>query len=76
VELNGPADSVVLRVYSRAMVCIGSSSLGSQGPGWTKVPLPNEMASQPNGTYYYKVKSIRQGTENLEPGAGKIMVLR
>jgi hypothetical protein len=76
VELNGPADSVVLRVYSKAMVCIGFSSIGAQAPGWTKVPLPLEMALQPDGLYYYQVKSIRQGAENLEPGTGKFMVLR
>ncbi len=75
-KLKGRADEVVLKVYTKAMVCLGSSRLGSQVPGWCQVPLPAEMSTAPGGLYYYRLATLRGGVENLEPGIGSFMVLR
>lgn len=76
VKLKGRVDSVRVRVYSKSMICIGESSSGALQGGWRQVPLPVELAGQTNGLYYYQVKSMRNGSENHEPGIGSFMLLK
>lgn len=76
LKLKGHADSVELRVYSKGMICVGTSRIGATAPGWRKLPLPAELLGEPSGLYYYRVKSIRHGEANLEPGIGSFMVIK
>lgn len=67
---------MVVKVYTKSMVCLGSSRLGSRGKGWCQVPLPAELAAAPAGLYYYRLSTLRGGVESLEPGIGSLMLLR
>ena len=75
-HLQGHADRVVVRIYTKAMVCLGQSELGARGPGWCQVPLPAEMLAAPSGAYYYQVHSERSGQKDLGRAAGTLVKLR
>jgi hypothetical protein len=76
LKLKGSVDAVELRVYSKSMIMIGTSSLGHQAPGWCRIALPYELSLRTNGLYYYRVKAFRAGTSNREPGIGSFMVIK
>ena len=76
MQLQGPCDRLVLKVYSKAMVCLGQAETGSQRPGWAGVPLPGELAEAPNGLYYYEVRAFRDNGQASAPVRGKLVVLR
>lgn len=73
VKLKGPADSVELKVYSKALVCVAVVRLPAQNAGWCRLPLPALPAS---GFYSYRVKAYRGGAASLEPGIGSFLVTR
>jgi expansin (peptidoglycan-binding protein) len=76
-KLAGRADGVTLKIYTKAMACIGTQELGPQGAGWVKIPLPSAFSDAPvNGTYFYVISIQRNGHRNLKHSTGKIMVLR
>jgi hypothetical protein len=75
-KLKGRSDAIELKVFTKSMTCLGSSRLGAQSGGWSKIPLPAELLIQPNGLYYYQVKTFRGGVANKEPGIGSLMLIR
>lgn len=76
VNLEGPADDLVLKVYSKAMVLVGASDAGPQPAGWVSVALPTDMnAGVANGLYYYTV-SAERGGQWIHPVVGRMYVLR
>jgi hypothetical protein len=76
VNLRMPVDSVELRVYSRSLVLVGSTSTGSLQAGWNQVPLPSEFAAGVgNGLFFYKIISHRDGNPIAGPTGGKFYIL-
>lgn len=76
-KLEGHVDRLVLKVYTKSLVCVGTQELGAQNAGWTKIPMPTELlGSVSNGTYFYVISSERAGTKNLTKAVGKFLVLR
>jgi len=76
-QLAGRCDSLTLKVYTNAMVCVGSRELGPQNAGWVQIPMPTELVSGAgNGTYYYIITAQRGSTTNLTRAVGKFLVLR
>jgi beta-glucanase (GH16 family) len=73
VLLEGGQANLQLRIFSRAMVLMGSSSTLAQGGGWVALSLPQESGTQaPSGTYYYQV--LLEGDKS--GSVGKFTVLR
>ncbi|MGH7441201.1 MAG: FlgD immunoglobulin-like domain containing protein, partial [bacterium] len=75
VELAGNADDVTLKVYTKALVLVGSFDFGPQPAGWDPLPMPPAMYSLPDGLYYYTLSATRNG-EGLAPTLGKLYILR
>ena len=76
-KLAGHCDRLTLKVYTRALVCVGNQELGAQNSGWAKIAVPKEFQSQAsNGTYFYIVTAERAGQKNLTKAVGKLVVLR
>ena len=77
VLLNYPADAVELKIYTEAMVMMGSSKVGSQPAGWAVVPLPwTGQRSVPPGTYFYTVSAQRYGSETRAQKVGRLVITR
>jgi hypothetical protein len=76
VKLKGSAEKLTLKVYSRAMTCLGTYESGPLGPGWQRMPLPQAFIDQAgNGTYFYVVCGERKGSKT-EDAIGRVTVLR
>jgi hypothetical protein len=75
VKLEGSCDRVTVKIFTAAMVCVGSADSGPRSAGWAEVPLPDFLASQPNGLYYYWVEAAR-GQATTPPVIGKMAILR
>ena len=74
--LEGPVDSIELRVYTPAMVCAGTVAGGAESQGWATVPLPADfVAAAPNGVYFFRMTARRGGSESKSV-QGTFMVLR
>jgi hypothetical protein len=60
VQLEGPADSVQLTLYSVAYARVDSASSGPWPRGWARVPLPAAfLASHRAGVYYWMLQARR-----------------
>jgi hypothetical protein len=76
-KLSGHVDRLVLKVYTRSLVCVGSTELGAQNAGWTKIAAPTDfMLSAANGGYFYIVTAERDGQKNITKAIGKLLILR
>jgi hypothetical protein len=76
VDLASKASGLVLKVYSQALVCVGTRDAGPQPSGWSAIALPEAMAhGMPNGVYFYIISAERRG-QQAKPGYGSLMVLR
>jgi hypothetical protein len=64
LELEGPADQVSFKLYSRAEVVVYSLEGGPAPAGWSRLPLPagwdHELA---NGAYYGVLQASRAGAK-------------
>jgi hypothetical protein len=77
VHLKGSAERLTLKIYTRAMVCVGSLEQGAVGPGWHRLPLPSEFSADAgNGTYFYVVSAYRRGEKTVQDAVGRITILR
>ena len=75
VELEGDADELQLRLYSKALTKVAVLSCpGSFGPGWNQAAffLP-ELST---GTYYMQVLALRQGHASAPSRPGRLVLLR
>jgi hypothetical protein len=73
VQLGMKADSVEVKVYTRAMVLVGTAQ--TQGPlavGWNRVVLP-DLAT--NGAYFFTVSASRNQSVYPWPGGGKFVII-
>lgn len=75
VDLEGPADNLALKVYTKAMVLVGTSDAGPQPAGWVSVPLPTTIAGAADGLYYFTV-SAERGGQWIHPVVGRMYILR
>jgi hypothetical protein len=77
IDLAGPADSIEIRLYSRAMVLMRQEKLsGSWQAGWNDVPLPSSwLNGLANGHYYFYVRASDAGREG-KPKIGSLVLLR
>lgn len=77
VKLKGSADSLTVKVYTRAMLCVGTQKLGPQSAGWHHLPLPSDFVQDAsNGTYYYVVSGERGQAKTVHNAVGKLTIIR
>jgi hypothetical protein len=77
VKLKGAADRLTLKLYTRAMIVVGTQELGSHGAGWRHLRLPDEfLQSAGNGTYFYVVSGERGQAKTVENAVGRLTVIR
>jgi len=75
MELAVPCDSVELRVYSSAMVCVGVREAGPQPAGWSRIPWPDALARDAgDGLFFYRVVAHAGGLQSA--GTGRLVLLR
>ncbi|MGH7441991.1 MAG: IPT/TIG domain-containing protein [bacterium] len=76
LELAGPADSVTVRAFTKALVlALKFSYSDNLHAGWQSVPLPATWANLPNGIYYVQVQAQRGAILSL-PKFVKAMILK
>jgi hypothetical protein len=76
VDLQGFADSLEIRVFSKAMTCVRDLQVeGNFGPGWNlaRADLGSPL---PLGLYYTLVKARRGAWTSQAQGPVKLMVIR
>jgi len=63
VKLSGPADTVTVRVYSRALVEVMRvvAPASADRAGWQPVALPASVSTLPNGTWFAVVSAQKGG---------------
>jgi beta-glucanase (GH16 family) len=59
VELNGPADAVNVRVFTKALVLALEFSRPGLAAGWQRISVPGGWQNLPSGLYYVQVQAIR-----------------
>ena len=73
VLLAKDADGLDLKVYSEAMVVVGSAHLDHPSRGWRSLIVPEGLAA---GIYYFKVTGSYHGTTVPAPKTGKLAILK
>jgi hypothetical protein len=69
ILLSGPADAAELRLWTPALVLIGSVRSGPLAAGWQQVPLPaGLLAAAPRGLCYATVR-LERGAQRSAPVA-------
>jgi hypothetical protein len=77
VHVKGRADRLRLKVYTRALICVGSTELLNTPSGWNQIPLPGAVVlSAGPGTYFYVVSGERGSTKTVKNATGRLVVLR
>lgn len=73
---GGVADTLELKLYSRAYVLIGTyQAQGSFGPGWNH-PVAFDIPGLSNGIYFTRLRAGVQGKLGKVGKAGKLYILR
>jgi hypothetical protein len=62
-------------VFNKAMVCVSNNETGPEAEGWIEIVLPDALASEDNGLYYYVVQA-RRGSQSSAPELGKLYLAR
>ena len=78
VKVKGRSDKITVKVYTDAMVCIGTRVLdGDHASGWVNVDLPEAfVAGSSNGLFYYHVSVERGSVKALKNAVGRVVVAR
>jgi hypothetical protein len=76
VKLSGPAEDLHMKVYTEALVAVGSVDFGAVPAGWNSVSLPSWVAGLPQGTYYYVVGAERGIVKAARPAIGRLVVIK
>lgn len=58
-KLSGPADRMVLRLYTPAWVKVLEWNGGTWGAGWNRLELESSEASLPTGLLYARLQAQR-----------------
>jgi hypothetical protein len=65
LELEGPADQVSLKLYSRAEVAVYALEGGPAPAGWSRLSLPGGWDRElPNGVYFGVLQASRAGAKS------------
>ena len=75
VNLGGPATSLELVLYTKAMTVVDRFTAPGAAGGWVRVPLPAAWQDLANGTYYV-VAVAKQGQKTTPRRIAKFFVLR
>jgi len=75
VDLEGSCDQVLVQVFTKSMVLVGTCSAGPFQAGWVGLPLPDCLENGANGLYYYRVRALR-GASATPPVLGRLAVMR
>jgi hypothetical protein len=76
VYLESAADDLVIKIYTVAMVVVGSRDAGPSPAGWSTISLPDTLIDNvTNGQYYYRV-TAQKGGNAFKPVVGRLVVLR
>jgi len=77
VHLKGRADRLTVKVYTRALVCVGSAEAVNVPAGWSQVPLPSAALQDSGaGTFFYVISGQRDGAKTVKDAVGRVVVLR
>jgi hypothetical protein len=77
VHVRGRADRLVLKLYSRAMTCLGSREVSNTSGGWVQIALPESFVNDAGaGTYFYVVSGERGQARTVQDAVGRVVVLR
>ena len=72
---GGVADSIDIKVYSRAYACVSSQRIsGHFGPGWS--PVSVEVPGLANGVYFTRIRAGAGGNLESTGKAGRLVVIR
>jgi len=75
VELEGGAEALELRLYSKALIKVLTlRTPGSFGPGWNRAAF--DLPELATGTYYMQVAAIRQDRASAASKATRLVLLR
>ncbi len=75
VDLNSSADSLDVRIYTKALVLALDFQTGRLNAGWNPVVLPPTLGRLSNGLYYVLVRAGR-GPAVSQPRFTRIMILK
>lgn len=75
VNMEGPADGVTVRIYTKAFFQVLVFSSPPLGVGWSQIAVPGSIQNLPNGVYYVQIQAFR-GTARSLAVFTKWMVLR
>jgi hypothetical protein len=84
VKLEGNADLIRIKIYTKSMVVVSESEVARDadghafhGAGWSRLNLPPDfLADAANGQYYYRLTSLRNDGPAYSSPIGRLMVLR
>ena len=78
VKLGGAADTVQLKIYTKAMTMVMSRRLSGQFQGgWNQVPVPVGNLLLPSGLYYVLIQSGNGGqTSGSTAKIGRFLYLQ
>ena len=78
ILMDGPADAVKLRVFSKAMTLVRVGEIQAQlSLGWNHVPLaPDLLAGLPSGLYFLSTSPSRAGVTGFAGPTAKLVLLR
>lgn len=75
--LDGPAESLELRVYSAAENRVAAASAGPFPAGWCRVDLPPSFSAEaPRGLYFARVVARRGALRSLPVRPLRLLLLR
>lgn len=73
-EIEGNADSVEIKIYSKSMTCVGAwTASGNFGPGWNQAQF--NVGGLSGGLYYYLLKVDGSTGTHSNDSAGKLYLL-
>ena len=73
---GGVADSLELKLYTRAYVLLGTYKVqGIFGPGWNG-PVRFALGDLPNGVYFTRISANTQAKTGKAGRAGRLYVVR
>ena len=75
VELEGAAEQLELRLYSKALVKVAAlRAAGAFGPGWNRAAFA--LPQLATGTYYMQVAAIHQDRASAASKVARLVLLR
>ena len=76
-QLQGSADHVELRIYTKAMVCLEILRKDQCSAGWQHFDFSgSRLLGSANGLYYYKLVPFKGTTADLSAGPGLLMLMK